>query len=56
MPLRIKCKTCGSEDVVRDAWASWDVDLQKWILADIFDHAFCNACEGVTKLIDKETP
>ena len=48
------CKHCGSEDVVRDAWASWDSTLGEWVLSDIFDYEFCQECEGDTTIIDKE--
>lgn len=39
------CRHCGSEDVVRDAWASWDVEAQEWVLDQFFDNAYCRSCE-----------
>ena len=44
------CESCGSEEVVRDAWAIWDPQTGDWTLADVFDHAFCRACESATTL------
>jgi hypothetical protein len=44
------CKTCGSADVVCDAWASWDVEKQDWVLNNTFDDTFCNKCEESCKI------
>lgn len=52
--IAICCRDCGSEDVARDAWASWDKENQCWELSQVFDYAFCNACETDTKLIEKD--
>jgi hypothetical protein len=43
--IRIVCSWCGSDNVLRDAWASWDVDKQDWVLGAVFDAGFCQACE-----------
>ena len=43
--MRIVCSWCGSADVSRDAWASWDIDRQEWVLGAVFDDGFCHACE-----------
>jgi hypothetical protein len=40
------CSHCGSENVLRDAWAAWDVDTQTWVLASVFYAGFCDHCEG----------
>lgn len=48
--VRIICHTCGSELVTRDAWAEWDVDAQDWVLASIYDYAFCHNCEEETRI------
>lgn len=40
-----RCSHCHSEDVVRDAWASWSFERQEWELGQTFDHAYCEACE-----------
>lgn len=44
------CENCGSDDVVRDAWAAWDSELQMWVADQIFDNAYCRSCEGETSL------
>jgi hypothetical protein len=52
--IRMVCEVCGSDEVMRDAWAVWNEDLQEWELGDIFDHAQCDRCEGETRI--KEVP
>ena len=48
--VKMVCTTCGSDDVVRDAWAAWDKDTQAWELHSIYDNAFCNTCSGETTI------
>jgi hypothetical protein len=43
--MRIVCSWCGSANVSRDAWASWNVEKQDWELGAVFDAGFCQACE-----------
>ena len=52
--INIVCKTCGSDDVVKDAWANWDYSLQQWVLSQTFDSAWCEKCEDETNLIGIE--
>ena len=47
---RMICERCGGEDVMVDAWATWDVDEQRDVLVDTFDHSFCRSCDGETCL------
>ena len=47
------CNTCGSEDVRLDAWAGWDTDGQRWELAQTFDYAHCENCEGECRIVEK---
>lgn len=42
------CKTCGTQRVVRDAWACWNPASGLWELENVFDHSFCHQCEGDT--------
>lgn len=44
--IKMVCEDCGSENVMIDAWAVWDVDLQEWVLGPTFDHSHCDDCEG----------
>lgn len=48
--IRIVCRTCGSSLVTRDAWAEWDVDAQDWVLASVYDYAFCHRCGEETRI------
>ena len=45
------CRTCGSTNVVVDAWAAWNVEAGLYELESTFDHAHCHACDGETKLV-----
>ena len=51
--VTVRCSTCSSEDVLRDCWASWNAELQVWESTDLQDHAFCRACDGEAKLIER---
>jgi len=51
--VTVHCSACGSEDVLRDCWASWNAELQLWESTDLQDHAFCRACDGEAKLIER---
>lgn len=53
MKRKFTCAHCHSEEVVRDAWASWDEDKQEWVLDNIFDQAYCNTCEHETSLTEE---
>jgi hypothetical protein len=43
--VKMVCSNCGSDEVVKDAWAEWDTEKQEWILQNVFDDTFCNSCE-----------
>ncbi len=50
------CQSCGSRNVLRDAWAEWNFASGEWALGQTFDQCFCEACEQDTSLgweIDK---
>jgi predicted RNA-binding Zn-ribbon protein involved in translation (DUF1610 family) len=38
------CPRCGSDDIVRDATARWDVDSGCWSLSGTFDNETCDTC------------
>ncbi|AMN44714.1 hypothetical protein [Rhodoplanes sp. Z2-YC6860] len=45
------CATCGSDRVLSDAYAAWDVATQQWELMQTFDKgAYCEQCDGETRL------
>lgn len=50
MKIWIVCAHCGTDEVMRDAWAVWDVEAQEWVLGQVFDAAFCEKCEGDASL------
>ncbi len=53
--LRKVCGTCGSTDVLCDAYAEWDLRAQQWVLQNAFEKgAYCNACDGETSIEDEE--
>jgi hypothetical protein len=35
--VRMVCSRCGSEEVVADAYAEWNVDSQAWGIVQTFD-------------------
>jgi len=45
------CRTCGSERVVKDAWACWNPESGLWELESVFDHEHCHQCDGETKFV-----
>lgn len=53
MPITIHCNACGSQDVYRDAFASWNTETQQWELVAVYDAATCEACENDTTLIER---
>ncbi len=50
------CYACGSERIVRDAWASWDATSQDWQLDAVFDYSFCLSCEEEAGMEWRSTP
>lgn len=52
--IAIRCATCGSDHVSRDAWADWDVGTQQWVLGALFDYGHCHVCECESQLEEVE--
>lgn len=52
--VAIVCSTCGSENILVDAWAEWDVESQSWVVAETFKTAVCGACNGECSVSEKE--
>lgn len=42
--IKIVCSKCGGENVLRDAYASWDVEAQEWLLSSVYDAFRCDDC------------
>jgi len=49
-PVRYACCRCGGTNVTLDAWAEWDADVQAWVMASVYDHAYCHDCDDETRL------
>jgi hypothetical protein len=49
--IAIHCRHCKGGDVLRDAFAEWDVELQKWALGAVFDQGYCQDCDGEATLV-----
>ena len=54
--MQVCCKTCGGQNVKRDAWASWDPDIQEWVLEQVFDAGHCDDCDGEASLTEEPLP
>ncbi|MBC8315250.1 MAG: hypothetical protein H8E51_07080 [Bacteroidetes bacterium] len=50
--IQIICAKCGSDDVMKDAWAEWSVETQNWILHSVYDNTWCEKCEENCKVIE----
>lgn len=36
---------------MREAWAEWNVAAQDWVMAQMFDFAFCLNCHRSTRIV-----
>lgn len=45
MKVKLICRSCGSDDIVSDAYARWNVQTQNWDLSAILDNKICENCE-----------
>ena len=53
--IAMYCSTCGSKDVLVDAYASWNEDKQEWEVYSTFDKgSYCNKCEGECRIVEVE--
>jgi hypothetical protein len=50
---RIICGDCGSDNVLRDAWARWDPVTQSWEVAVVHSAGFCHDCDTETELWER---
>ena len=51
--ITIHCRRCRSKDVLRDAWAAWNEETQRWERSAVFDDAYCVDCDGETRLVER---
>jgi hypothetical protein len=47
-----RCTSCSSVDILRDAWAVWDMDTQQWVLHSTYDEFRCENCSAEAKRVD----
>lgn len=41
------CKSCGSDQILIDAFGQWDAESQQWELHSTYDNVVCNGdCDG----------
>ena len=40
-PEKLVCEHCGSDNILADAYASWNVEKQEWELSTTFDAKYC---------------
>lgn len=44
--VSMHCKRCGSTHLGKDAFASWDVTDQVWVLQSTYDSTTCLDCDN----------
>ena len=57
VPKRVRyvCAECGGTNVVADAYARWDEDLQDWLVENRFDKGSqCHDCDGECRIEEVE--
>ena len=52
--IRFVCCDCGGDNIVVDGFASWSVEKQDWVLANVFEEAFCADCDTSTSIAEEE--
>lgn len=51
---RMTCSECGSDDVLKDAYAAWNFEKQQWELFDTYDKgSVCETCRNPCKIIEE---
>jgi hypothetical protein len=48
--VNMVCRSCGGDNVMRDAWGIWSIEKQDWVLGNVFDAAQCDDCDGETSI------
>ena len=44
--VKFICQSCQSESILCDAYASFNIESQKWELFDVYDDMIYNDCGG----------
>lgn len=50
------CATCGSTDVMRDAWATFEPLTNSWVLGDVWQGMTCRTCDQTEITLKPYTP
>ncbi|MEM8561508.1 MAG: hypothetical protein AAGF57_04700 [Pseudomonadota bacterium] len=53
--INLKCPSCGSDNVWRDALARWSFECQEWVLDCTYDDMGCSDCQDEFKECAEET-
>ncbi|MEM1153532.1 MAG: hypothetical protein AAGI44_05285 [Pseudomonadota bacterium] len=53
--INLKCPSCGSDNVWRDALARWSFECQEWVLDCTYDDMGCSDCQDEFKACTEET-
>lgn len=51
--IKYECPHCGSNALLKDAYASWNIELQKWQLEATYDTTICSLCESEVSPIEQ---
>lgn len=46
-----RCQTCGSERVVKDAWACFNPEYGLWDVEAVFEQAHCHQCDSKVDVV-----
>jgi len=50
-----KCRVCGSEDLLFDAYATWNKEEEKYELEQVYYEVWCCKCEKLTVVKEIKT-
>jgi len=54
--LDFHCAQCGSRNVIRDAFAQWNLSAQVWEMSGTNDYLYCGDCDSTDiKQVEIET-
>jgi hypothetical protein len=54
MNVNYQCQNCGSTEILKDAYATWDAAAQEWVLHSTYDELTCNVCRSRSDIIEVE--
>lgn len=51
--INVVCPCCGSKNILKDAYATWNTDAQDWELHSTYDDIVCEDCGEHSKCADE---